>query len=315
MSDFSSVFWDYYILIITVVSVVGCAVFLWTQSKTRVAVGPDGKVKTTGHVWDGDLADYDNPLPRWWMWLFYLTVAFSLVYLALFPGLGTKFGGLLGWTSTGQWQAEVKAADAKFGPLFAQYAAQPLEQVARDKRAVQMGERIYLNNCAQCHGTDARGARGFPNLADNVWFWGGAPEQIKVSIVAGRNAQMPPMAAALGSPEDVTDVAHYALSLSNSTHDPVRAARGKEKFAACAGCHGIDGKGNPAIGARNLTEGGWLHGRTVAAITEGVNKGRYGVMPAFKGILTEPEIHLVSAYLLSLSQSPGATAPAAAPAK
>jgi cytochrome c oxidase cbb3-type subunit 3 len=309
MTDFTSIFWDYYVAILTMVSVLGCAVFLWSQSKRRVKVGAGPDPDTTGHVWDGDLQEFHNPLPRWWMWLFYITVVFAVVYLILFPGLGTKFGGLLKWTSSDQHAAEVKAAEAKFGPLLAGYLQQPIEKVAADPRARQMGERIFLNNCAQCHGSDARGASGFPNLADTHWYWGGSPEAIVQSIAAGRVAAMPPMAAAVGGAEDVTDLAHYVLSLSNSAHDTVRAARGKEKFAACAACHGAEGKGNPALGARDLTQkGGWIYGQTVAAITETISKGRGGVMPSQKGILTDAQIHLVSAYVFSLSGKEAAPA-------
>jgi cytochrome c oxidase cbb3-type subunit III len=311
MTDFTSIFWDYYIAILTVVSVLGCGLFLWSQSTVRVKVGTQGDPDTTGHVWDGDLQEFHNPLPRWWMWLFYLTIAFSIIYLILFPGLGTQFKGVLGWTSSGQHAAEVKAAEAQFGPMLAQYQAQPVEKLAGDARAQQMGERIFLNNCSQCHGSDARGTRGFPNLADGVWFWGGTPEAIQVSIAAGRQAAMPPMAAAVGGPDDVVDVAHYVLSLSNSAHDSVRAIRGKDKFAACAACHGADGKGNPALGARDLTTpSGWIYGRTVAGITETITQGRGGVMPAFKGIVSDAQIHLLTAYVYGLNKS----APAAAPA-
>lgn len=317
MTDFTSIFWDYYVAIITAVSVIGCGVFLWSQSERRVKVGSGPDPDTTGHVWDGDLQEFHNPLPRWWMWLFYLTVVFSVIYLILFPGLGTQYKGLLKWTSTDQHAKEVKDAEAKFGPLLAGYLQQPLEKVAADPRARQMGERIFLTNCAQCHGSDARGARGFPNLADAQWYWGGTPEAIVQSVAAGRQAVMPPMAAAVGGAEDVTDLAHFVLSLSNSAHDSVRAARGKEKFAVCAACHGPEGKGNPALGARDLTtKGGWIYGQTVAGITETITKGRGGVMPAQKGILTDAQIHLVSAYVFSLSgQAASAPAPAAEPAK
>ena len=313
MTDFTSIFWDYYVAIITAVSVIGCGVFLWSQSERRVKVGSGPDPDTTGHVWDGDLQEFHNPLPRWWMWLFYITVVFGIVYLLLFPGLGTQFKGLLKWSSAGQHAAEVKAADAKFGPLLAGYLQQPLEKVAADPRAREMGERIFLTNCAQCHGSDARGARGFPSLADNVWFWGGTPEAILQSVAAGRQAVMPPMAAAVGGADDVTDLAHYVLSLSDSAHDTVRAARGKEKYAACAACHGADGKGNPALGARDLTQkGGWLYGQTVTGIVETITKGRGGVMPAQTGILSEAQIHLVSAYVygLSVRSAASGTAPA-----
>jgi cytochrome c oxidase cbb3-type subunit 3 len=300
MSDFYSVFWDYYVAIISVASVIGCAVFLKVQSRRRVVVAPGQQPETTGHVWDGDLREFHNPMPRWWIVLFYLTVLFSIVYLILYPGLGTQFKGLLKWTSTGQHAEEVKRADAKYGPLFAAYLQQPIEKVAADPRARQMGERIFLNNCAQCHGSDARGARGFPNLADSEWLWGGTPEAIVKSITEGRQGMMPPMAAAVGSAEDVADVAHYVLSLSNSAHDSVRAVRGKAKFAACAACHGADGKGNPQVGAPDLTNRLWTYGGSAATIAETITRGRQGVMPAWKGILSDAEIHLVSAYVYSL---------------
>src|SRR5512139_1153097 len=304
MSDFTSVFWDYFIAIITVVSVVGCGVFLWSQSKRRVKVGAGPDPDTTGHVWDGDLQEFHNPLPRWWMWLFYITVVFSVVYLVLYPGLGTQFRGILGWTSSGQHQAEVKAAEVRYGPLFASYLKMDIPAVAADERGRQMGARIFQNNCAQCHGSDGRGSRGFPNLTDSEWQWGGAPEAIVATIVEGRKAAMPPMAAAVGGAEDVTDVANYVLSLSGSAHDSVRATRGKEKFAACAACHGPEGKGNPALGAVDLTNKLWLYGGTVATISETITKGRSGVMPAWKGSLTDAETHLVAAYVYSLA-NPG----------
>ena len=313
MSDFTSVFWDYFIAIITVVSVVGCGVFLWSQSKRRVKVGAGPDPDTTGHVWDGDLQEFHNPLPRWWMWLFYITVVFSVVYLILYPGLGTQFKGVFNWTSAREHQDEVKAAEAKYGPLFASYLKMDLAAVAADERGRQMGGRIFQNNCAQCHGSDGRGSRGFPNLTDAEWQWGGTPEAIKTTIIDGRTAAMPPMAAAVGGAEDVTDVANYVLSLSGSAHDSVRATRGKEKFAACAACHGPEGKGNPALGAVDLSNKIWLYGGTVATISETITKGRGGVMPAWKGLLTEAEIHLVAAYVHWLAR-PGQVASAPPPA-
>jgi cytochrome c oxidase cbb3-type subunit 3 len=191
------------------------------------------------------------------------------------------------------------------------YLQQPLETVAADARARQIGERIFQNNCAQCHGSDARGSRGFPNLADGDWLYGGSAEAIKTSILNGRQGAMPPIAAAVGTNDDVTDVAHYVLSLSDSAHDSVRAARGKPKFAVCGACHGADGKGNQQLGSPNLTDKTWLYGGAVATISEGISKGRGGVMPAHKGILSDAEVHLAGAYVYSLS-NPSAAAPAAA---
>ena len=245
------------------------------------------------------------------MWLFYITVVFSVVYLILYPGLGSQFKGILNWTSGGQHQAEVKAAQDRYGPLFASYLKMDVAAVAADERGRQMGARIFQNNCAQCHGSDGRGSRGFPNLTDGEWQWGGAPEAIKTTIVEGRKAAMPPMAAAVGGAADVEDVAHYVLSLSGSAHDSVRAARGRDKFAACAACHGADGKGNPALGSVDLTNKTWLYGGTVATISETITKGRSGVMPAWKGLLSEAEIHLVAAYVYGLA-NPGQSASSSA---
>ena len=314
MSDFYSVFWDYYIAIISIVSVLGCGVFLWMQSKrtVKVTLNAQGDPQTTGHVWDGDLAEFNNPMPRWWIVLFYLTVIFSVLYLLLYPGLGTQWQGVLKWTQTGQYDGEVKAAEARFGPIFAAFAKEPVEKIAFDPKARLIGERIFLNNCAQCHGSDARGSRGFPNLTDGEWMYGGAPDAIKTTILNGRNGVMPPMGAALGGKDDVTDVAHYVLSLSGSAHDSVRAVRGKDKFGACAACHGPEAKGNPALGAPDLTNKIWLYGGTVATITETIQQGRNNMMPKHSNILTEPEAHLVAAYVWSLSNQPGKAADAPA---
>ncbi len=310
MSDFYSSFWDYYVAIIATVSIIGCGVFLKMQSKRRIVTSTSGEPDTTGHAWDGgELKEYHNPMPRWWIVLFYVTIAFAIVYLILFPGLGTQYKGTLKWTSVGQHADEMKRAEEVYGPIFAAFAAKPIEVVAADPKGRQIGERIFLNNCAQCHGSDARGSKGFPNLADSEWMYGGEPDAIKTTITNGRNGVMPTMAAAVGGPEDVTDVANYVLSLSGSSHDSARAARGKEKFVICAACHGPEGKGNQQIGAPDLTNKIWLYGGSVATITETVTKGRSGVMPAWKGVLSDAEIHLVAAYVYSLTHGgPSATA-------
>jgi cytochrome c oxidase cbb3-type subunit 3 len=307
MSDFYSGFWDYYVAILSLLSIVGCAVFLKSQSKRRVAVKADGEPETTDHVWDGDLREYHNPMPRWWIVLFYLTIVFALAYLIFFPGLGSRFKGTLNWTSVGQHSDEIKQAEAVYGPLRARFLEQPLPAVAADARGREMGERIFLNNCAQCHGSDAHGSKGFPNLADSEWLYGGEPEAIEASITNGRQGTMPSMAAAVGSAEDVTDVAHYVLSLSDSAHDSVRAVRGKAKFVICSACHGPQGKGNQQLGAPDLTNKIWLYGGSIATITETITKGRQGMMPAWKGVLSDAEIHLVAAYVYSLTHSGGTT--------
>jgi cytochrome c oxidase cbb3-type subunit 3 len=296
MSQFTSGFWDVYITAISLVSILACAVFLKVQSVRR-AVEAD----TTGHLWDENLQEYNNPMPRWWAWLFYLTIAFSLGYLVLYPGLGS-WKGTLGWTQVAQLEDETKAADARFGPLYEKFASQPLEQVAKSAEALAIGEKLFLNNCASCHASDAGGSRHFPNLADKDWLWGGTPEAIKTSITEGRMGVMPPFGPTLGA-EGAKDVAHYVLSLSGSAHDSIRKARGENAFkSTCAACHGADGKGNPALGAPNLTDGIWLHGSGEAAILEQINKGRQNQMPAHKELLSATKIHLLAAYVYSLSQ-------------
>ena len=255
---------------------------------------------TTGHVWDGDLREMNNPLPRWWAWLFILTVVFSFVYLALYPGLGT-YPGKLAWTSTGEYQAEVDKGNAEVAPLYAKFASLKPEDVAKDAQAMAIGERLYMNNCAQCHASDARGNKGFPNLTDGDWLHGGTPEKIKETLTKGRIGNMPPMAAAVGSSDDVKNVAQYVLSLSGSPHDSLQAALGKSKFGICAACHGVDGKGNQALGAPNLTDDIWLHGYGAAAIVAMINSGKVNQMPAQSDKLTESQIHVLTSYIWGLS--------------
>jgi len=299
MADFSSEFWNLYVIILTVISIAACAVLLIVLSRHRVKAGQE--IETTGHIWDETLQEFNNPLPRWWMMLFYITIIFAVIYLVLYPGLG-RTTGLLGWSSSGQHIREIERADKEFGPLYAKYAAIPIPALSKDPAALAIGQRIFLNNCAQCHGSDGRGAKGFPNLADNDWLWGNSPEAIKTSILAGRQGMMPPMGPALGSPDAVDQVANYVLSLSGSPHDAAKAALGKPAFAACAGCHGEGGDGNSAMGAPRLNDRIWLVSGTVAGITETINKGRHGVMPAWQEFLGEEKSHIVAGYVYSLSQ-------------
>lgn len=313
MSDFVSSFWGLAVLIVSVISVIGCAVLLKSQSVVRKS---EGKVETTGHVWDDDLREYNNPLPRWWAWLFYITVYFGLAYLALYPGTGL-YEGLLGWSMRDAYEQEKAAADAVYGPLYDRYLKQDLPSVAADAKARGMGLRIFLNNCAQCHGSDAGGARGIPSLRDQDWLYGGEPEQIKQSIADGRDGIMPAMGPALGE-DGVRNVVNYVRSLSGQKHDPKLAAAGKEAFGTlCAACHGPEGKGMLALGAPNLADNVWLYGGSELAIAETVGKGRGGNamvagmtrMPAHKELLGEAKIHLVAAYVWSLSHGAAAGAP------
>lgn len=304
MSDFTSTFWSVYVAGISLLSIIACLLLLWFSSKTKVMTANDN---TTGHVWDGDLREMNNPLPRWWAWMFVITIVFAFVYLALYPGLGT-YAGKFGWTSAGQHKTEVEKGEADVAPLYARFSAMKPEDVAKDAQAMAVGERLFMNTCAQCHGSDARGNKGFPNLTDNDWLGGGTPEIIKADITKGRIGMMPPMAAAVGTADDVKNVAQYVLSLSGSPHDSLRASLGKSKFVACAACHGIDGKGNQAIGSPNLTDDIWLHGYGEAAIVAMVNGGKTNQMPAQADKLTEAQIHVLASYVWGLSNKGAATA-------
>ena len=298
MSDFISGGWSIYIAALTIVGLLACLALLLIASRRKVMSDDN----TTGHVWDEDLKELNNPLPRWWMWLFVITVVFAGAYLALYPGLGSNAGSLK-WSSAGQHQTETDKAVAAMAPVYAKYVSMSAEDLSKDAKAMGIGERLFLNNCAACHGSDGRGSKGFPNLADGDWLWGNSHDAVKETITKGRNGVMPPMAAALGSPEDVRNVAHYVLSLSDSAHDSLAASLGKPKFAACAGCHGANGKGNQALGAPNLTDKVWLHGWGEQAIVNIITAGKNNAMPAQAARLTPEQVHVLAAYVISLSQA------------
>lgn len=306
MSDFVSDFWNIYVLGITLVSIAGCGVFLWMQSSVKQAEG-----QTTGHVWDETLEEFNNPLPNWWRWLFYVTIAFSLFYLAMYPGLG-GFAGKYKWSSAGQYDNEMKKANDQYGPVFEKFLKQDIRAVAANPEAREMGQRLFVTYCAQCHGSDGRGTKGFPNLTDKDWLFGGTPEIIKETITQGRSAMMPAKGVKPDmDAEQIKDVANYVRSLSGLAADSIRAQRGKEVFgAACAACHGPEGKGNIGV-APNLTDTVWLYGSSEAAITETITKGRVNHMPAFGEFLGEAKVHLLTAYVYGLG---GGVAAAPAPA-
>jgi cytochrome c oxidase cbb3-type subunit 3 len=275
MSEFTSGFWDVYIAVLSVVSIVACALFLRSQSVRKAPAAGE----TTGHRWDEDLAEYNNPLPRWWSWLFYITIVFALAYLVLYPGLGS-WRGTLGWSQAGQLREETAAAQAQFGPLYEKFAATEVAALAREPQALAIGQKLFLNHCAQCHASDAGGSRGFPDLTDRDWLWGGDAGAVRTSITEGRVGMMPPFGAALGE-QGVKDLAHYVRSLSGLTTDSVRVAKGRELFMAnCVACHGAEGKGNALLGAPNLTDQVWArepHAGAQGAAQRGEDPSSHGL--------------------------------------
>ncbi|MDE2457532.1 MAG: cytochrome-c oxidase, cbb3-type subunit III [Burkholderiales bacterium] len=305
MSDFTSPGWSFYVGGVTVLGLILCLVLLAIASKRQVMASDN----STGHVWDEDLRELNNPLPRWWMGLFVITVAFAAIYLTLYPGLGTR-KGTLDWTSHGQYAAEVERARAQMAPVYAKYVSMPAQELIKDPAAMAIGERLFANTCAGCHGSDARGSKGFPNLTEPAAsrLATDTPESIEATITNGRTGMMPPMAAALGSPQDVKNVANYVLSLSGSPHNNVAAELGKAKFGVCAACHGADGKGNKTIGAPNLTDNYWLWGWGEDAIVYQITNGRTNVMPAHKDRLSPEQIHVLAAYVYSLEGKAGTAA-------
>lgn len=298
-----SQFWSLYITIITVVSIIACVWMIRWTSKRLKDEAAQGEV--TGHTWDDDLQEYNNPLPRWWLWLFYITIVFSIGYLVVYPGLG-NFAGKFGWTQTTQYQEEMQAADREYGPLFAAFAKQEIPALAKDPKAISAGRNLFLNNCATCHGSDGQGAPGFPNLTDNDWLYGGDPQTIKTSILQGRNSiGMPALGAGLPE-QQLNSLVDYVRSLSaqpNVNADSAAAGKATYDMLACAGCHGADAKGMVAMGAPNLTDNIWLYGGSVDAIKDILRKGRKGVMPAHTDILGEDKGHLVAAYVYGLSNN------------
>ena len=302
MGSFSDPFWN---LLIVVCTLGGIAwlYLLTVQSSHRggPAATPGGEAEARRHVWDEDLTELDNPLPRWWVILFYATLAFAVIYLMLYPGLGNN-SMLLGWTQLQEYEAEVARAEARYGPIYEEYLRLPVEEVAADPKALRMGERLFASYCAVCHGADAGGVPGFPNLRDAVWQWGGSPEAIKASILDGRDATMPPWREPLGGDAGVDEVTAYVLSLSGRPVDAAKAAAGREKYdSLCVACHAPDGAGNPALGGSNLADDVWLYGGSEAAVRTSIADGRAGRMPAHRDFLGEARVHVLAAWVYRLS--------------
>lgn len=310
-------FWSIWVIVLTIACLAICFGLLVWNLKNYVGVEEN---ETCGHEFDG-IEEINNPLPKWWTIMFFATFVWGVVYLILYPGMG-NFKGVLDWTSSNQGvlniqeskdavianadkrvqlDKEMEVAEERFGPVFQQFAKQDIKDLATNEEALEIGQRLFSQNCAQCHGSDARGGQGFPNLTDNDWLYGGSPEAIKQTLLHGRVAAMPAWIDALGE-DGVKEMTAYVLSLSGRTVNQKDAAAGQAKFAMCAACHGMDGKGNYAFGAPNLTDNVWLYGGSQRAVEETLRNGRAGVMPAWKDILGEDKVHILTAYVYSLSQ-------------
>ncbi|QYJ80458.1 cytochrome-c oxidase, cbb3-type subunit III [Shewanella acanthi] len=319
-----SSFWSIWISVLSLIVIAGCIFLLRACSKNNTHV-EEGE--SMGHSFDG-IEELNNPLPKWWSYMFYITIVFGLIYLALFPGLG-NYQGLLNWTSSNQsigtekgikadsaaaielaakegryvqYDQEVKHANDKYGPIFAAYLATPLEELVKNQEALKVGGRLFLQNCAQCHGSDARGSKGFPNLTDSDWLYGGDLATIKTTIMNGRHGMMPPKGGLPIDDSEIAGLAEYVVKLSGREHDATLAAQGQGSFMkGCFACHGMDAKGNKLMGAPDLTDDVWLYGGSRGMIEETLKHGRAGVMPAWKDVLGEEKVHVISAYVYSLS--------------
>jgi len=303
-----------FVTVFTVINIAACLWLLWWTARTRSKPAAGAPTEKTGHVWDGDLEEYNNPLPRWWLGLFVITVLFGACYLALYPGLG-NFSGAARWSQTRQYEQQVAAARESFEARLAAFKDQPLEVLAADAGAMATAQNLFGANCAACHGSDGRGAKGFPNLADRDWLWGGDEKLIYESVAGGRHGIMPALGGALGT-EGVNEAASYVMSLSGGKAPPDWVAAGATRFATvCAACHGADARGNPLLGAPNLTDRIWLHGGDFDSIRATISNGRDSQMPAHLPLLGETKVRLLAAYVLSLGLAPASNEPPAAVAR
>jgi cytochrome c oxidase cbb3-type subunit 3 len=292
-----STFWSVFIAVLVVINVGGC---LWLITWTMNMSPDEEDDDSTGHTWDGDLKEYNNPLPKWWLNTFYLSIIFSVIYLILFPGFGS-FKGVLGWTQIGQYDEQIEATRAKYEEVYAAFDGLSLEELANNPDALALGRNTFANNCSSCHGSDGRGAKSFPNLTDDSWMWGGEPAQIQQTIALGRVGNMPALGAVAGE-EGTEQIITWLLADEGDTSADVAAGQQKFMTSGCIGCHGVTAEGNPMLGAPNLRDDYWLHGSNRADIRDVINTGRVNQMPAHQDLIGEDRVRLVAAYVLSLGQ-------------
>ncbi|HZD53268.1 MAG TPA: cytochrome-c oxidase, cbb3-type subunit III [Woeseiaceae bacterium] len=289
--------WSWYITIGAIATMLACFWLVYWTNRQRAT--KEEIKESEAHVWDGELRELNNPLPMWWLYLFVLTLIWGGLYFVFYPGLG-NFGGLKSWSSASQYEAEVAAAEAKYEPIFARYGAQPIETLAADPEALDVGRSLFANYCTQCHGSGGLGAPGFPNLTDGVWSWGGTPADIEATILHGRRATMPSLAALFPDEQSIDTMVEYVLSMQDGmdTSSPAHATY----TTVCIACHGPDGGGNPVLGAPSLADDNWLYGSSPVVIRKTILEGRNGTMPAHANFLGSDRVHLLAAYVYSLSR-------------
>ena len=292
-------FWHWFIAGGTILFVIWCIWLVSWSSKQGPANVADDEV--VGHKWDGDLEEWNNPAPKWWLYLYFITIAWAIGYLVAFPGLGS-YEGMLGWSQQGQYEAEMQAAAENYDPIYEEFAAMDFDELWQNEQAQALGKSLYASYCTTCHGSDARGAPGYPNLTDNDWLWGNSEAELYTTIYNGRNAVMPVLAPALGGDEGVANMAKYVKRLSGGEADAGAMSAQPMFVALCSACHGVDGTGNKIFGAPNLTDDIWLYGASLETIEETILKGRGGVMPAHGDLFGENRTKILAAYIYSLSQ-------------
>ena len=292
-------FWHWFIAGGTILFVIWCIWLVSWSSKQGPANVADDEV--VGHKWDGDLEEWNNPAPKWWLYLYFITIAWAIGYLVAFPGLG-NYKGMLGWSQQGQYEAEMQAAAETYDPIYEKFAAMDFEKLAQNEEAQALGKSLFASYCTTCHGSDARGAPGYPNLTDNDWLWGNSEAELTTTLDKGRNGVMPVLAPALGGDEGVANMAKYVKSLSTGEADAGAMSAQPMFVALCSACHGVDGTGNKIFGAPNLTDDIWLYGGSLETIQETILKGRGGIMPAHGDLLGENRTKILAAYIYSLSQ-------------
>jgi len=289
-------FWHWFVAAGTIVFIIWCIWLIsWSAKQGPANIADEDLV---GHKWDGDIEEWNNPAPKWWLYLYFLTIIWAVGCLIWYPGLG-NFGGIGGWSQHGQYEEEMQNAAATYEPIYEEFAAMEFEELAKNPDAQALGKSLFASYCTTCHGSDARGATGYPNLTDNDWLWGNSEAELMTSIGNGRMAAMPPQGSILDD-EAIGNLVAHVRSLSGLGEG--NTAGQTEFTMRCAMCHGPDAKGNKIFGAPNLTDDIWLYGNSEETIRDTIVKGRSGVMPAHGDLFGENRSKILAAYIYSLSQ-------------